>query len=143
MSTCYVNAEKTGFIDEKIYEYQDDDPEDTVKKIMSIPTDKLLKDTDEIIAPWPNTYTFTKNLCERALRRNRGNVSVLILRPAVIIGSKDEPYPGWTDSMAAAGALTLMVGSGITKYLIGTEYNRADIIPVDMVANHIICGTAF
>lgn len=45
--------------------------------------------------------------------------------------------------MAAAGALTLMVGSGITKYLIGTDYNRGDLIPVDHVANAIIASTAF
>jgi alcohol-forming fatty acyl-CoA reductase len=67
----------------------------------------------------------------------------MILRPAIIICSYQEPYPGWTDSMAAAGSLTLMVASGITKFLMGNDYNRADLIPVDQVANSIICGTAF
>ena len=33
--------------------------------------------------------------------------------------------------MAAAGSLTLMVASGITKYLVGNNFNRADLIPVD------------
>lgn len=45
--------------------------------------------------------------------------------------------------MAAAGALTFMVASGIIKYLVGTDYNRGDLIPVDFVANMIIAGTAF
>lgn len=45
--------------------------------------------------------------------------------------------------MAAAGTLTLMVAAGVTKYLIGNFFNRADLIPVDQVANSIIVGTAF
>ena len=45
--------------------------------------------------------------------------------------------------MAAAGALTLMISSGIVKFLRGTDYNRGDLIPVDMVANMIIASTAF
>jgi hypothetical protein len=142
VSTCYVNSEKTGFIDEKIYEYFGD-PEDIVKKILETPVEKIVKDTEKIISPWPNTYTYTKNLCERALRKNRGNVPLLILRPAIIICSYQEPYPGWLDSMAAAGALSLMMASGITKFLMGTDFNRGDLVPVDIVANHIICGTAF
>jgi fatty acyl-CoA reductase len=131
-----------GFIDEKIYEYPED-PEETVAKILKLPVDEILKRSEELIAPWPNTYTFTKNLCERALAKNRGSLPVLILRPAIIICSYEEPYAGWTDSMAAAGTLTMMVASGMTKYLVGNDFVRADIIPVDQVANAIIVGTAF
>lgn len=110
---------------------------------MKQPVDQILKNSDDIIAPWPNTYTFTKNLCERALKKHRGNVPLLILRPSIIITSYKEPYQGWTDSMAAAGPLTMMIAAGITKYLVGNNFNRADLIPVDIVSNAIIVGTAF
>jgi hypothetical protein len=46
VSTAYVNSEKTGFIDEKIYEYGDEDPEEIAKRIMSMPSEKLLKETE-------------------------------------------------------------------------------------------------
>jgi len=45
--------------------------------------------------------------------------------------------------MAASGPLTMMIAAGITKYLVGNNFNRADLIPVDMVANAIIVSTAF
>lgn len=56
----------SGFIDEKIYDYKED-PEEVVARILKMPVEQILKTTDSIIAPWPNTYTFTKNLCERAI----------------------------------------------------------------------------
>lgn len=81
-----MNSDKQGFIDEKIYEYQED-PEEIVEKIQKMSVDYITQNTDKIVAPWPNTYTFTKNLCERAIRKHRGTLPVLILRPAIIICS--------------------------------------------------------
>jgi alcohol-forming fatty acyl-CoA reductase len=70
-------------------------------------------------------------------------VPLLILRPAIIVCSNQEPFPGWTDTLAAAGILSMMASAGVTRYLVGNNYNRADLIPVDFVANAIIVGTAF
>lgn len=131
-----------GFIDEKIYDYSYE-PEDIISKILKLSTDEIIQNTESLIAPWPNTYTFTKNLAERALRKFRENIPVFILRPSIIICSLSEPYPGWIDSLAAAGTLTFMVGSGISKYLIGGNYVRSDIVPVDFVSNALLVGTAF
>lgn len=100
VSTSYVNCEKTyllffpfnmfhkfrGFIDEKIYDYPED-PDEVVAKIKQMSTDSILQNQENLIKPWPNTYTFTKNLCERSLKKHRGTVPLLILRPSIIIGS--------------------------------------------------------
>ena len=123
-----------GFIDEKIYDYPKD-PEETVNELLQIPGETFDKHTDDIIKPWPNTYTFTKNLAERALQKLRGNIPILVLRPAIIIAANQEPYPGWIDAMTAAGPLTLMLCTGILNYIISTPYVRADLIPVDIVAS--------
>lgn len=42
---------------------------------------------EEILGKFPNSYTFTKNLAERALMKFRGNVPLLILRPAIVIAT--------------------------------------------------------
>ena len=47
----------------------------------------ILANTLKIIAPWQNTYTFTKNLSERALKKFRGDVPLCIVRPAIIIAA--------------------------------------------------------
>ena len=73
----------------------------------------------------------------------REGVPILILRPSIIICSYSEPVPGWTDSIAAAGALTLFFGLGALRYIVSNQTNRGDMIPVDFVSNAILVGTAF
>lgn len=96
-----------------------------------------------ILGPWPNTYTFTKSMAERTLRKKRNpNLPVLVLRPSIIGGAIREPYPGWTDTISAAGGLSLTGGIGIVNWIHGSGDNIADLIPVDVVSNMIIVGTA-
>ncbi len=73
-----------GYIDEKIYDYPED-PDDVVNKLSTLNEQQILENEANIIKPWPNTYTFTKNLAERALKKHRGDIPLLLLRPAIII----------------------------------------------------------
>ena len=102
----------------------------------------MLQHTKQLIAPWPNTYTFTKNLAERALRKYREAFPVLILRPAIIICAYQQPYPGWLDSLAAAGSISMLISSGAVHYFAASRFSRGDMIPVDFVSNSILVGTA-
>jgi len=49
-----------------------------------------------------------------------------IIRPTIIGGSYSEPYPGWVDSIAAAGAFYLTSGLGILKSTVGNHNNIGD-----------------
>ncbi len=91
-----------GFIDEKIYDYNND-PDEVAETLLKMTPEQLLAKEKEIITPWPNTYTYTKSLSERSLQKHRGNIPVCILRPAIIYAAYSEPLPGWTDSLAAGG----------------------------------------
>ena len=82
-------------------------------------------------------------MAENALYKYRGKINVVLARPAICGGSLKEPFPGWTDSLAAAGSLTLMSGTGVCPYLPGRGYNHFDIVPVDTVSNHQIVATAY
>lgn len=53
-----------------------------------------------------------------------------------------EPIPGWTDTLSAAGGLSVANGSGVLKYVYAKADNIADLIPVDYVSNGIIVSTA-
>lgn len=97
-----------------------------------------------ILGDWPNTYTFTKSMAERTLRKIRKpTLPTVILRPSIIGASYFEPVPGWTDTFSAAGGLSLAGGSGIVNYVRGKGENIADLVPVDYVSNSIIVATAF
>jgi fatty acyl-CoA reductase len=114
-----------------------------VENLATMSVEEIQKRQQELIKPWANSYTYTKSLSERSLQKHRGNVPLLILRPAIIICSQAEPYPGWIDSLAAAGSLSILAGIGVMHYFYCETFTRADFVPVDMVSNAIIVGTAY
>ena len=95
--------------------YLDEDPEEELRKLTSLPLKELVENTSTILGDYPNTYTFTKAMCERIMKKNRGNLTLNIVRPAIINTSYAEPFPGWLDSIAAAAALYMFVGLGIIR----------------------------
>jgi len=97
----------------------------------------------KILGKYPNTYTFTKALCERLMQKRRGDLPMCIVRPAIINSSYKEPFPGWLDSIAAAAAMYLFVGLGIIKEIKGSTNSIGDTVPVDLVVANIIVATAF
>jgi len=109
---------------------------------MKLPPPEVLKREKELIGKFPNTYTYTKNLAEKSLYKNRGDLPVVLFRPSIIASSEKEPFEGWTDSLAAAGGLTLLSSLGLIKFMPSRGYNAIDIIPVDIVSNGILISIA-
>ncbi|NOT01145.1 MAG: AMP-binding protein, partial [Phycisphaerales bacterium] len=87
---------------------------------------------------WHDTYTFTKWMAEQLLVRERGEVPLVIFRPAIIEGSYDEPAPGWIDGLRMADPLILAYGRGKLREFPAEPEIPLDLIPVDFVANAII-----
>ncbi|MEE9295473.1 MAG: AMP-binding protein [Phycisphaerae bacterium] len=87
---------------------------------------------------WHDTYTYTKWLAEQFLARDRGAVPLVLLRPAIIEGSYEEPAPGWIDGLRMADPLILAYGRGKLKEFPADAGAAIDFIPVDFVANAMI-----
>ena len=66
VSTCYVNCDRSEYCGEVIYG-KDDDVELKVQKIMEMNPAEVAQKQPELLGNFPNTYTFTKNLAEKAL----------------------------------------------------------------------------
>ena len=49
------------------------------------------------------------------MKLRRGDLTMAIVRPAIINTSYKEPFPGWLDSVAAAAAYYMFAGLGIVK----------------------------
>lgn len=97
--------------------------------------------TDDILGNFPNTYTFTKSNAERYLKKLRKKVPILICRPSIIGASKDEPAPGWIDSLAAAAGYVHGLCTGLVNHMEGDPNAILDVIPVDYVCNGLLMGT--
>lgn len=108
-----------------------------------MPLAQLITETRRILGSYPNTYTFTKSLCERVMKARQGTVPLCIVRPAIINTAYAEPCPGWIDSLAAAAALFLLVGLGILQEAKGDPNLIGDTIPVDIVVSNIIVASAY
>lgn len=141
MSTAYVNCDKKGWISEKVYPMSDD-PEELIAKIKAIPVSEIAAATPAIIGNYPNTYTYSKNIGERMLLRYRGDVPMCIVRPTIVGAAWRDPFPGWIDSIAAAGAFFLAAGLGLLQLGIGNLNNVGDQVPVDITANVILVAAA-
>ena len=132
MSTCYVNCDKRGFIEEKIYDI-DLDVEEHINYLKTLSIKEIHKKTNDILGKFPNTYTYTKSMGERLLKKHRGNLPTFIIRPSVVGCSYREPHQGWVDNISAAGAFVFFVGFGVIRDGIGEKSRVGDVIPVDYV----------
>jgi fatty acyl-CoA reductase len=94
--------------------------------------------TEQLIAPYPNTYTFTKAIGEHILLAEKGDVPLAIVRPSIVGCAYQYPLPGWVDSMIAASGLFLMLGVGALHSMHGNSSNVSDIIPVDTISTLLL-----
>ena len=91
---------------------------------------------------WPDVYTFTKALGERAAEEMWGEHRLSIVRPAIVESSLRHPYPGWIDGYKMADPLIIAYGRGILPEFPGLPDSVVDIIPVDMVVNATLAVAA-
>lgn len=103
-------------------------------------TEQAHAQTEQLIAPYPNTYTFTKALGEHILLAEKGDVPLAIVRPSIVGCAYQYPLPGWVDSMIAASGLFLMLGVGALHSMHGNETYVSDLIPVDTISTILIAS---
>jgi long-chain acyl-CoA synthetase len=89
---------------------------------------------------WNDTYTYTKALGEQMVLRNRADVPLAIVRPAIIESSLSEPSPGWLDGLRMADPLIAAIGKGRLRSLPLDPDVVLDLVPADMVVNTILAG---
>jgi fatty acyl-CoA reductase len=105
-----------------------------------MPDDALETVTDKIIEGRPNTYTFTKALAEQEVAENEGKYPIAIVRPSIVIGASHEPVPAWIDNVNGIIGLGCLAAMGLLRTIDWDYYARSDMVPVDYVANCIICA---
>lgn len=113
-----------------------------VDSLVNMPEEEVLLKQKEIVGKFPNTYTFTKNIGEKLLKKHRGDLPLVIIRPSIIGAAEAEPFPGWVDSISAGTAVYLTGALGVLRDLCGRVDIIGDQIPVDHCAHLIIAATA-
>lgn len=93
---------------------------------------------------WPDIYTFTKALGERAAEEmwHRAGHRLSIVRPTIIESAHAHPYPGWIDGFKVADPLIAAYGRGLLPEFPALADTILDVIPVDHVVNTILAAAA-
>ena len=87
---------------------------------------------------WPDVYTLTKALSERAVEEVAGDLPLSIVRPSIIESAYRHPFPGWIEGFKMAEPVILAYGRGAIPEFPGIPEGIMDIIPVDMVINAML-----
>lgn len=96
MSTAYCNCDRPE-VKEVIYP-PSIDPDRIVSLVDALDEDLVDSLTPKLVGNRPNTYTFTKALAECWLKDNKGDLPLVIVRPSIVISTKDGPLKGWVDN---------------------------------------------
>ncbi len=93
---------------------------------------------------WPDNYTFTKAMGERAVEELAGqaNLPLSIVRPSIIESALAHPHPGWIEGVKMAEPIILAYGRGTIPEFPGIPEGIVDIIPVDFVVNALLAIAA-
>ncbi|CAH1403215.1 unnamed protein product [Nezara viridula] len=137
VSTAYSNSQFDEIV-EKVYPVHEEF--NLIQLANSIDKDTASKITKNVIGDSPNTYVFTKRITEDMIQRKYSDLPVGIFRPAIVIGAKEEPSPGYVDNLYGPTGLAIGIMSGVVHcLLIGTDAN-ADLVPVDYTVNCLIAS---
>jgi len=99
VSTAYANCNQRGIIKEKIFHV--DLPngmtlEEFCAHVLQLGPPDIQKISDWIIPKmkFANSYTFTKWMAEQLIKKNRGNIPTVIVRPSIVACALKHPFPG-------------------------------------------------
>ncbi|KAJ8938151.1 hypothetical protein NQ318_007011, partial [Aromia moschata] len=132
-STAFCSADIDVF-EERVYENKDN-PRDVIGITKWLHPDALDIATPKIIAPHPNTYTYSKRLAETLVADELNNMPVCIVRPAIVVPAIEEPVPGWVDSLNGPIGLLVGGGKGVIRSMYCKGENQGQFIPVDFAIN--------
>ncbi|GAB0091207.1 Fatty acyl-CoA reductase [Sergentomyia squamirostris] len=136
VSTAYANCNRPD-IDEKFYSYRLS--ADKVLKIYEeVDKETLEAVGKELSKGWPNTYTYTKALAEDLIKTETKDLPAVIVRPAVVLPTAQEPISGWTDNMYGPTGMMVGVGAGLIHVCYVHKDNNAELVPVDYCVNSIL-----
>ncbi|KAK7576750.1 hypothetical protein V9T40_013036 [Parthenolecanium corni] len=138
VSTAYSCCEENvNTVEEKLYSISKNPYEiiSTVDSKFNIFLEKFKK---EIIAPLPNTYTYSKRLAEQILRTYEDKFLIIVARPTIVLPSIREPIPGWIDNLNGLSGICVATGKGLLHSFFANVDGEGDFVPVDIVCNSLI-----
>ncbi|XP_047514040.1 putative fatty acyl-CoA reductase CG5065 isoform X1 [Pieris napi] len=136
MSTTFCRADLP-VLEEVLYPVKHQ-PCDVIRATQWMDLDTLTLMEKKLIAPQPNTYSYTKSLAEELVSQYAGKFPIAIARPSIVTASLKEPHPGWVDNMNGPTGIIVGAGKGVIRSMLCDHKQQVDALPVDLVVNGCI-----
>nr|CAD7259154.1 unnamed protein product [Timema shepardi] len=108
--------------------------------IQNLTDQELEKIMPELLNNIPNTYVYTKAIAESIIKEEAGNLPIGVFRPAIVIGTRSEPLPGWIDNVYGPTGIVVGAGIGILRTINVDPCISANLVPVDMAVGALIAS---
>ncbi|XP_015189305.1 PREDICTED: putative fatty acyl-CoA reductase CG5065 [Polistes dominula] len=133
-SHCVYNK-----IEENLYE-PPMKTEDIIRLTEILTENQLDLITPKLLGKWPNTYAFSKAICEDTVRQYSNGIPSCIVRPSVVVCTEKEPIAGWINNLNGITGVVFGSSKGILRTLYCDKDLTIDMIPADYVVNNIIAA---
>lgn len=138
ISTAFIHGNNPGSsekpLQDELFNFGKYNPTKIYKSMMDTQSYASMAMTD---LGFPNTYTFSKSVCEHLLLKGN-EVETLILRPSIVGPAIEQPYEGWAgekpSTLVAGACLYLKFPFNIWSF----RKERAPVIPVDVVSRYVL-----
>lgn len=141
VSTAYSNCDRREV--KEVFYKSPIEPNKLIEMADWMDTDTLERISPSLIASRPNTYTYTKAVAESLLvsqiNKQLPDLPVAVVRPSIVAGAWREPITGWVDNYNGPTGVLLSIVTGLIQAMRGNPAYCADIVPVDIVSNLLIC----
>ncbi|XP_043499998.1 fatty acyl-CoA reductase wat-like, partial [Polistes fuscatus] len=114
--------------------------EDIIKLTEILSEDVLDLITPKLLGTWPNTYSYSKAICEDTVRQYSNKIPSCIVRPSIIISTEKEPIAGWINNFYGLTGIAFGSAKGVLRTINCNDRLICDIIPADYVVNNIIAA---
>ncbi|XP_075162295.1 fatty acyl-CoA reductase wat-like [Haematobia irritans] len=95
----------------------------------------------QLLAEYPNTYTFTKAVGEEVVQKHCGILPICIVRPGGVVQvADDSQLTGWLNTMQGGISAIYCAGIGLLRVVNGKGENSVPMIPVDYCVNEIMAA---
>lgn len=141
VSTAYSNCDRKEV--KEVFYKAPIEPSKLIEMANWMDSDTLERISGALIAGRPNTYTYTKAVAESLLvtqvAKRFPNLPVAVVRPSIVAGVWREPISGWVDNYNGPTGVILSMVTGLIQAMRACPNYCADIVPVDIVSNLLIC----
>jgi 1-acyl-sn-glycerol-3-phosphate acyltransferase len=139
ISTAFIHGRMTGTVeeplDETLFDLGNFDAQEIYKSMVG--TQYYASRAYNELG-FPNTYTFSKCVCEHLIATYKDTMQTIIIRPSIVGPAIESPYEGWAgrspSTVVAAAALQMSVPWNLWS----CGPTNATVVPVDIVSRFVL-----